>query len=75
MCGERASGHARELRFLVELTAVASGLILGYIASSLSSSTALRYGFAREFILPFLLTGVVSVALVFLGPRPRALAS
>ena len=62
---ERASGRARELRLLVELTAVASGLTLGYIASSWSSSTALGYGFARDFMLPFLLTGVVSVALAF----------
>ena len=63
--GEHVSGHARELRLLVEFTAVASGLTLGYVASPWASSTALGYGFARDFILPFLLTGLVSVALGF----------
>jgi hypothetical protein len=62
---EGTSGRARELRFLVELTVVAAGLTLGYVASTWSSSSALRFGFARDFLLPFLLTGVVAVTLAF----------
>jgi hypothetical protein len=58
---------ARELRFLVELTVVATGLTLGYVASPWSSSTALRFGFARDFLLPFFLAGVVATVLVFAG--------
>ena len=64
---EQAREGARELRFLVELTVVASGLTLGYLSSSWASSTALRFGFARDFLLPFLLTGVVATVLAFAG--------
>jgi hypothetical protein len=63
----REEAQARELRFVVELTVVASGLTFGYLSSSWASSTALRFGFARDFLLPFLLTGVVATVLAFAG--------
>lgn len=64
---ERAARGVRELRLLVEMTIAASGLALGYVASPWASSTALKYGFARDFLLPSLLTGVVAVCVVFVG--------
>jgi len=70
------SAHARELRLLLEMTVAAAGIVLGYAASTLTGSSHLRYGFARDFLLPALLTGVVSVSLVSAGlwlffSRPR----
>lgn len=68
--------HARELRLLLEMTVAAAGIVLGYAASTLTGSSHLRYGFARDFLLPALLTGIVSVSLVSAGlwlflTRPR----
>jgi hypothetical protein len=51
----------------VESTVAASGLVVGYSASTLTGSPHLRYGFARDFLLPALLTGIVAVALVSAG--------
>ncbi len=56
-------GRTRELRLLVEMTVAASGLVVGYAASTLSGSPHLRYGFARDFLLAALLATVVVVAL------------
>jgi len=56
------AGHTRELRLLVEMTVAASGLVVGYAASTLSGSPHLQYGFARDFLLAALLAGVVAVA-------------
>src|SRR5262249_27924403 len=53
----------RELRLLVELTVVASGLVLGYAATTLSGSPQLRYGFVRDFLLPAALSSIVVVTL------------
>ena len=59
--------RVRELRFLVELTVVAAGLTFGYVASTWSSSSGLRFGFARDFLLPFFLAAVVAAVLLFVG--------
>ena len=58
----RTSGR-RELRLLVEMTVAATGLTLGYAASSLTGPSHLRYGFARDFLLASLLAAVVIVVL------------
>jgi hypothetical protein len=76
-----AAGSARELQGLVEMTTAASGLVLGYAASTMIGSSHLRYGLARDFLLPALLTSVVAVTLVsgglwrFLSSRPSARVS
>ena len=69
-----AGGSARELQGLLEMTIAASGLVLGYAASTMIGSSHLRYGLARDFLLPALLTGVVAVVLVS-GGLWRLLAS
>ena len=64
---ERAASRVRELRLLAEMTIAASGLTIGYLASTWSSSSALRFGFARDFLFPSLLSGVVAISLTFVG--------
>jgi hypothetical protein len=64
---ESATGRARAIRLLVEMTLASVGLVIGYSASTLSGSPHLRYGFARDFLLPALLTGIVAVALSAAG--------
>ena len=59
---ERAA--PRELQLLTEMTIAASGLTLGYLASSWASSSALRFGFARDFMLAALLAGIVGVCVL-----------
>jgi hypothetical protein len=54
----------RELQLLTELTVAACGLLLGYLASSWTSSSALRFGFARDFMLASLLAGIVGVCIL-----------
>jgi hypothetical protein len=61
---EARSARPRELQLLAELTIAASGLVLGYLASSWASSSALRFGFARDFMLAALLAGVVGVCVL-----------
>ncbi len=56
--------RSRELQLLVEMTIAASGLVLGYLASTWASSSALRFGFARDFMLASLLAGIVGVCLL-----------
>jgi len=41
--------------------------VLGYVASTISGSSHLRYGLARDFLLPALLAGVVGVSLLSVG--------
>jgi len=62
-----ASGEVRELRLLIEMTLAAAGIVLGYAASTMTGSSHLRYGFARDFLLPALLTGIVGVSLASAG--------
>jgi hypothetical protein len=55
---------ARPIQGLLEMTVAACGLVVGYAASTMIGSSHLRYGLARDFLLPALLTSVVAVALV-----------
>src|SRR5262249_3284526 len=59
-----ARPRSRAIRLLVETTVAATGLVFGYAASTLTGSPHLRYGFARDFLLPALLAGIVAIALV-----------
>jgi hypothetical protein len=54
----------RQLQLLTEMTVATCGLTLGYLASSWASSSALRYGFARDFMLASLLAGMVGVCVL-----------
>ena len=65
----RASSLAkvRQLRLLLELSLASTGIVLGYSASTLTGPAHLRYGFARDFLLPALLTGIAGVALASAG--------
>ena len=62
-----ASGKVRELRLLLEMTLASAGIVLGYSASTLTGSSHLRYGFARDFLLPAVLAAVVAVSLASAG--------
>lgn len=46
---------------LAEMTVASTGLVVGYAASTLTGPSHLRYGFARDFLLPALLTAIVAV--------------
>jgi hypothetical protein len=61
---ETNPGRARSIRLLLETTIASAGLVLGYAASTMTGPAHLRYGFARDFLLPALLTAIVAVALV-----------
>ena len=71
---DEVGASVRPLQGLVEMTVAASGLVLGYAASTMIGSSHLRYGLARDFLLPALLTAVVAVTLVS-GGLWRLLAS
>ena len=45
------------------MTIAATGIVLGYASSTLTGPSHLRYGFARDFMLPALLTAIVTVVL------------
>ena len=64
---EASGERVRSLRLMLEATIASAGLVLGYAASTMTGAPHLRYGFARDFLLPALLTGVVGVALVSVG--------
>ena len=49
------------------MTVAATGLVIGYAASTMIGSSHLRYGLARDFLLPALLTAIVAVTLVTAG--------
>ena len=57
----------RQLRLLLELPLASAGIVLGYSASTMTGPAHLRYGFARDFLLPALLTGIAAVALASAG--------
>jgi hypothetical protein len=63
----KAAGRVRELRLLLELTIAATGIVLGYVASTISGSPHLRYGLVRDFLLPALLTSVAAAGLLGAG--------
>jgi hypothetical protein len=50
-------------RPMAEMTVAATGIVIGYAASTLTGPAHLRYGFARDFLLPALLSAIVAVAL------------
>lgn len=58
---------ARELRLLSEMTLASVLIVIGYTASTLSGPPHLRYGFARDFLLPALLCAIVGVTLASVG--------
>ena len=58
-----AAPRAREIRLLAETTIAATGIVVGYAASTMTGSNHLRYGFARDFLLPALLSGLVAAGL------------
>ena len=59
----RGSVPLTAVRPLSEMTIAATGLVLGYAGSTLTGPSHLRYGFARDFLLPALLTAIVAVVL------------
>ena len=69
------------LRAVVEMTIASGGIVIGYVASTLTGSPHLRYGFARDFLLPALLVGIVATSLgsalvwQLLARRPRVRVS
>ena len=58
--GDRDASGARPL---TEMTIAATGLVLGYAGSTLSGPSHLRYGFARDFLLPASLIAIVAAVL------------
>ena len=60
---DASASRVREVRAVWEMTTAAALIVLGYSASTMTGSSHLRYGFARDFLLPAMLTGVVAVAL------------
>lgn len=59
--------RARQLRLLLELSLASTGIVLGYSASTMTGPAHLRYGFARDFLLPALLTAIAAVGLISAG--------
>jgi hypothetical protein len=57
------SADATVFRPVAEMTIAATGLVVGYAGSTLTGPSHLRYGFARDFLLPALLTAIVAVAI------------
>lgn len=60
-------GRTRELRLLTEMSLASAAIVVGYASSTLSGSPHLRYGFARDFLLPALLSAIVAVSLASVG--------
>jgi hypothetical protein len=58
-----AREELRAIRLVAELTIAATGIVVGYAASTLTGAPHLRYGFARDLLLPALLTAIVATAL------------
>ena len=58
---------ARELRLLTELSLASAAIVLGYTSSTLTGPAHLRYGFARDFLLPAFLSGIAAVSLLSVG--------
>jgi hypothetical protein len=62
-----ARDRLRAVRLLAELTIASTGIVVGYAASTLTGAPHLRYGFARDLLLPALLTAIVATALASAG--------
>jgi hypothetical protein len=54
----------RAVQLQLEMIVASVGIALGYVAATIAGSAHLRYGYAREFILPALLAAIVGVSLV-----------
>ena len=63
----RLATKARELRLLTEMSLASAAIVLGYTSSTLTGPSHLRYGFARDFLLPAFLSGIVAVSLLSVG--------
>ena len=63
----RVDRRARDFQAILEMVIAATGLVLGYTASTMIGSSHLRYGLARDFLLPALLTSIVAVTLISVG--------
>jgi hypothetical protein len=63
----RVGRRARDFQAILEMVIAATGLVLGYTASTMIGSSHLRYGLARDFLLPALLTSIVAVTLISVG--------
>jgi hypothetical protein len=61
------AARARELRALTEMSLASAALVVGYTSSTLTGPAHLRYGFARDFLLPAFLSGIVAVSLLSAG--------
>ena len=61
---DRLAAKARELRLLTEMSLASAAIVLGYTSSTLTGPAHLRYGFARDFLLPAFLSGIVAVSLL-----------
>ena len=61
--GRNTSPHLAALGLLAEMTIAACGLAVGCLASTMTGSSHLRYGFAREFLAAALLSAVVFATL------------
>jgi hypothetical protein len=61
------AARVRELRLLTEMSLASAAIVLGYTSSTLTGPAHLRYGFARDFLLPAFLSGIVAVSLLSVG--------
>jgi hypothetical protein len=59
----RVQEQVPALRALAEMTIASAGIVVGYAGSTLTGSPHLRYGFARDFLLPALLCAIVALTL------------
>jgi hypothetical protein len=59
----RVREQVPSLRALMEMIVASTGIVVGYAGSTLTGSPHLRYGFARDFLLPALLTAIVALTL------------
>jgi hypothetical protein len=58
-----SSSQLAAFRPMAEMTIAATGIVVGYAASTLTGPSHLRYGFARDFLLPALLAAIVAVSI------------
>jgi hypothetical protein len=58
---------ARELSALLEMSVAATGIVVGYAASTMTGPAHLQYGFARDFLLSAALVAIVAVVLGAVG--------
>ncbi|GIU95303.1 MAG: hypothetical protein KatS3mg012_1760 [Gaiellaceae bacterium] len=63
------SGRTGELRLMLEMAIAASGLVLGYVASTMAGSPHLKFGLARDFLLPALLVAILVAVLAVRATR------